>query len=228
MESLVVIGNDKIAVDCLRLLDRRNVRPALVVHADDGGSGGKRLASYCEKSGVDRCSATGLDESTVARITATRPDLILNISSFWIIREPLLSLPTRGIVNFHNGPLPHYRGVNIPSWAIIRGEKQHGVTWHWVEEGIDAGDIIAQRHFAVTDDDTALSLTFRCIVEGTELFDECIDDLLADRAPRRPQLGEGSYFSLRDIPNGGRVPFTATVDSSRPVAEQRSTPLFSQ
>ncbi len=60
--------------------------------------------------------------------------------------------------------------MNIPSWAIINGESKHGVTWHFIDTGIDTGNIIAQKIFPLDKDVTAGRLMSKCIMEGLTLF----------------------------------------------------------
>ena len=58
--------------------------------------------------------------------------------------QAVLAQAKRGAINFHDGPLPRHAGLNAPVWAILEQEKQHGVTWHLIEGGIDEGDIALQ------------------------------------------------------------------------------------
>ena len=65
----------------------------------------------------------------------------MNVHSLFLI-HPWSSAPTIGSFNLHPGPLPEYAGLNVPSWAIYEGEKRsHGVTVHWMDEGVDTGPI---------------------------------------------------------------------------------------
>ena len=57
-----------------------------------------------------------------------------------------LELARQGAVNFHDGPLPAYAGLNAPVWAILNREATHGITWHLIEGGIEElpGPLAAQ------------------------------------------------------------------------------------
>ena len=70
-----------------------------------------------------------------------------------------VAAPTIGSFNLHPGPLPEYAGLNVPSWAIYEGERSHGVTLHWMDEGIDTGPIVWQERFDDRLDDTGLALS---------------------------------------------------------------------
>ena len=69
-----------------------------------------------------------------------------------------MSASLLGFINCHAGALPFYRGRNPINWALINGENKVGVTVHYIDEGIDTGDIIAQDFIEVTDDDDYGSL----------------------------------------------------------------------
>lgn len=57
------------------------------------------------------------------------------------------------IINCHTGKLPFCRGRNILNWALINDEKEFGITVHYVDEGIDTGDIVLQRTYTITDEE---------------------------------------------------------------------------
>ena len=67
-------------------------------------------------------------------------------------------MPKYGAINCHAGKLPDYRGRNILNWALINDEKEFGITVHFIDEGIDTGDIILQESFEIKDSDNYKSL----------------------------------------------------------------------
>lgn len=76
-------------------------------------------------------------------------DIIINQSQN-IIKKELLNIPKIGVLNRHNALLPKNRGRLTPFWVIFNGEKETGVSIHFVEEGIDSGDIVVQKKYNVT------------------------------------------------------------------------------
>ena len=78
------------------------------------------------------------------------PDLNISVSYDQIIRKPLLESAPRGFLNFHAGKLPFYRGRSVLNWALINGEKEIGLTAHYMDEGIDTGDIVLQKSLPVS------------------------------------------------------------------------------
>ncbi len=138
-------------------------------------------------------------------IREIRCDWIISAANIRIIPPEILRLPVHGTLNFHDGPLPRYAGLNVLTRALIEGEDEHGVTWHLVEEGIDTGDIVVQKSVPIRDDDTSQSLSLRCLEAGIEGFDEIVDLLSKpDCLPRRQQnLHERTYFGSSHWPREG-------------------------
>jgi methionyl-tRNA formyltransferase len=59
-----------------------------------------------------------------------------------IFKSEIINLPRLKTINCHAGKLPFYRSRNILNWVLINDEKEFGITVHYVDEGIDTGDII--------------------------------------------------------------------------------------
>lgn len=104
------------------------------------------------------CPASVNSDESLAEIGGFGADLHVSMSYDQILRERLLSLPPRGTLNCHAGALPFYRGRNPLTWAIINGEAEFGVTVHWVDLGIDTGDIVLQIKTPIKPVDTYATL----------------------------------------------------------------------
>ena len=74
------------------------------------------------------------------------PDLIISCRYDYIFDADVIRIPKLGILNIHPGALPFYRGLFSPFHGLKNGEKRLGVTVHWIDEGIDTGNIIAIRY----------------------------------------------------------------------------------
>ena len=99
----------------------------------------------------------------VQKISSYNCDLFISMSFNQIFKKSILSLPKLGTINCHASKLPFYRGRNILNWVLINDEKEFGITVHYVDEGIDTGDIILQKTFPIDDNDdysTLLKLSF--------------------------------------------------------------------
>src|SRR5260221_719096 len=76
-------------------------------------------------------------------------DYLFSVNNSWIVPDVLLRRARRAAINYHDAPLPRYRGLYATSWALLNEEDEHGITWHEMVAGIDEGRILSQRRFAV-------------------------------------------------------------------------------
>ena len=127
-------------------------------------------------------------------------DLFVSMSFNQIFRRSMIETPALGTINCHAGKLPFYRGRNVLNWALINDEREFGITVHYVDEGIDTGDVIRQQCFKITDADDYSSLLERAYIGCADLLDQAIRDILSGSAHRRPQADIhplGFYCSAR-------------------------------
>lgn len=144
----------------------------------------------------------------VETLKALDPDLGVSVAYDQIFRRRLLELPRLGMVNFHAGRLPYYRGRNVINWAIINGERELGITAHFVNEGIDTGEIILQKLLPILWEDTYAEVLAKAVEAIPELMSETLALIARGQAPRKPQpLSGGTYF-------GGRVEGDEWIDWS--------------
>lgn len=112
------------------------------------------LKSYCEKYQIDYIKHKNVNsQEFVSKVRTYNCDLFVSMSFNQIFKSELINLPKYKTINCHAGKLPFYRGRNILNWALINDEKSFGITVHYIDEGIDTGDIILQREFPITDED---------------------------------------------------------------------------
>ncbi|OYU81530.1 MAG: formyl transferase [Flavobacterium sp. BFFFF1] len=111
-------------------------------------------------------------------------DLFVSMSFNQIFRAAILSLPRLGVINCHAGNLPFYRGRNILNWALINDEKQFGITVHYVDEGIDTGDIIKQKSYPITDADDYNSLLEVAHTECASILYDAIKEIQSGKSAR--------------------------------------------
>jgi methionyl-tRNA formyltransferase len=137
------------------------------------------------------------EASAVEQVRALSPDLGLSIAYNQIFRAPVLGLPRFGILNFHAGMLPRYRGRNVINWAILNGEREVGVTAHFVDEGIDTGDILLQRAVPVGWEDTYGDVLCRVVTLMPDLVADAVRAVAAGGFTVRPQPEHGTYFCGR-------------------------------
>jgi methionyl-tRNA formyltransferase len=120
-------------------------------------------------------------------VKSYKADLFVSMSFNQIFKSEILGIPEYGVINCHAGRLPFYRGRNILNWALINDEKNFGITVHYIDEGIDTGDIINQKVYPITDDDDYDSLLKVAYVECASILFETILQIRNGIAIRMPQ-----------------------------------------
>lgn len=137
--------------------------------------------------------------SWLADFKKLQPDLIVSLSASRIFKKEIIELPTYGVINVHSAPLPKYRGLMPSFWQLYNGEEKGAVTIHWMEKGIDSGDIILQRWFDITPDETQDSLIRKGKFIGSELVHEAIEliEKYGKDVPTIPNdESEATYYSF--------------------------------
>lgn len=130
------------------------------------------------------------------------PALVLSVSNLLIFPQEIISQPNLEIFNYHNSLLPLHRGVNAEAWTIYDGDKTAGVTWHKVEGNIDAGRILAQKEFPISEDITSGQLLKRQASEALSLLDWSLGSLLKGNYVLCPQRqGTPSCHKKSESPN---------------------------
>lgn len=82
-------------------------------------------------------------------IAGYEPDLIVSLQANVIFKKPLIELPAKGCLNVHTALLPKYRGLFPTFWVLKNGERETGVSVFFMDEGIDSGPILVQKHVEV-------------------------------------------------------------------------------
>ncbi len=139
------------------------------------------------------------DEAFLARLDELGVDLVVSVAAPQIFRSKLLAVPGRGCINIHNALLPAYQGMLPSFWVLANGERFTGTTVHYMNERVDAGDIILQERFEISDEDTLHSLVCRTKIEmGPRMLLDAIRQIEAGTVDPKPMGSEGSYFSFPD------------------------------
>jgi methionyl-tRNA formyltransferase len=127
------------------------------------------------------------DAPVVQQVRAAAPDLILAIGWTRLLPAAILKIPRLGCVGLHASLLPRYRGRAPVNWAIIKGETETGNTMFFLDEGVDTGDIIAQRRIPILHEDTCATVYDKAAAAAIEMLKENLTLLKEGRAPRSPQ-----------------------------------------
>jgi len=152
----------------------------------------------------------------VERIRKMEPDIIFSFYYRNMVGKEILDLPPAGCLNLHGSLLPPYQGRCPVNWVLIHGEKETGVTLHYMTPRPDDGDIVGQKRVPIDDNDTALSLHKKLATAAGDLLDDLLPKIRENRAERIPQeKSSASYF-------GGRKPEDGEIDWRQDAAGVRN------
>ena len=121
-------------------------------------------------------------------------DYIFSITHLRIIPSNVLKLAKTSAINFHDGVLPGYAGLNVTTWALYNQEKSHGVTWHEMTDDVDEGRILKQTNFELDELETAFTLNAKCYESALSSFTELMSDLVQDKLEPQVQDAAQSAF----------------------------------
>jgi len=198
----IVIGGETLLIACAQLLQERGHDIVAVV------AGAGPVADWARRGGLrlfDR--AADLPSAELGPI-----DYLFSITNLSLLSTEILGLAQRGAVNFHDGPLPAYAGLNTPVWALLAGEQGHGISWHLMTDAVDGGAILAQEAVAIEDQESAASLNMKCFEAGLRSFGRIVQDIDRHISEAVPQMtAPKRMFGRRDLP-----PAAALIDWRMP------------
>jgi len=132
-------------------------------------------------------------------IKRLKPDIILTVFWAYILQPDITNIPPLGCVNFHCAFLPYNRGANPNIWSIIDGSPA-GVTLHYIDAGVDSGDIIAQKQTFVEPVDTAATVYEKMTEAFLPLFQKYWPAIKTGTAVRHKQdSGKKTYHRRADL-----------------------------
>lgn len=185
---VIFMGTPEFALPSLEALRARGEHIISVVTQPDRPQGrGQRMAAPPVKVAA---LAAGIPVQQPAKVRqpeflewcrSAAPDLIVVVAFGQILPKALLEIPRLGCLNVHASLLPKYRGAAPIAWAIIRGERETGITTMQMDPGMDTGPMLLQRSIEIRPDDTAGTLGARLAELGANTLNETLDLLAVGR-----------------------------------------------
>jgi len=135
----------------------------------------RTLKKYAKRYNITYLKHENINsEQFLSVVSQYNCDLFVSMSFNQIFKTEIINLTKYKIINCHAGMLPFYRGRNILNWVLINDEKEFGITVHYVDEGIDTGDIILQRGYNITDNDNYHTLLERAYIGCADILYDAI------------------------------------------------------
>jgi hypothetical protein len=104
-----------------------------------------------------------------------------------ILKRAIFSVPKMGCVNLHKGKVPEYRGLPPGFWELYDRQTSAGVTVHFVDDGLDTGDVAGASEIPIHPKETPESLRKKLDAEGTRLLAQVAGQIASGTLVRRPQ-----------------------------------------
>ncbi|MFH1894731.1 MAG: formyl transferase [Patescibacteria group bacterium] len=140
------------------------------------------------------------NEAYVKKIKKVRPDIIV-VFGTGLLREKIIDICPKKIINMHLGLSPYYRGSATNFWPLHDDKPEYvGVTIHFLDKGIDSGDIIHQGRPEIKVGDNQHSIGCKTIIVGTQLMIKTIEQCMKNKLKSFPQNKEkGKLYFRKDF-----------------------------
>ncbi len=146
-----------------------------------------RLNGFARRRGIPHFFLNRIHDRPTEFLHALRPDILCIAGLSRILRRGDFDIAPLGAINFHPSLLPKYRGPRPFLWQAHQMDLDGGVTIHQVDDGIDTGDILVQKSFAIRPGEPHFSIRSRALKLGSAAMLEALELLSAGRATPRPQ-----------------------------------------
>jgi len=135
------------------------------------------------------------DPENVKILQKEKPDLILVMGWSQLLKKEIIKIPTLGVIGSHPTELPKYKGRAPIPWTILKDLKQSALTFFYIDEGVDDGDILDQRSFPVTDLDDSSTLYKKMTSLGEKMLLENLP-LIKNKSAHRKKQDNSKFIEL--------------------------------
>ena len=190
--KIIFIGGVKFSYEILKTILENNWNISVVFSYDDSKkekiSDFISLDELCSKYNLQNIKVDKINaQNNIEIIKKIEPDIILVMGWSQLLKREIISIPKIGVIGSHPTELPKYRGRAPIPWSILKGLKRSALTFFFIEEGIDNGDIIDQRFFKLSSNDDATSVYKKVESLGKEMILDNLTNLQNGNYTRKKQ-----------------------------------------
>ena len=212
MLKIIFMGTADFGAPVLERLANSKENKVMVITQPDRpqGRGRKILPTPIKKVALDK----GLevfqpenvnDEQSIKRMKEFSPDIMLVVAYGQILSSHILNIPEIGCINIHGSLLPKYRGAAPINRAVINGEKEAGITFMFMDEKIDAGDIIFQEKIDISPEETYGELYYRLSALSAETLPKLLEKIKSGKIERISQDIKEVTFARKMDKEEGKI-----------------------
>jgi methionyl-tRNA formyltransferase len=195
MQNILVMGKGSAAIHAVRIIQEKYFNPTIFAIPDlPPPDWMQNFSTFCKVEGIE-C----IEYENLRNFEPNAFHLGISCFSNHIFTEDEIK-KFEVVLNLHNSPLPKYRGVNPINWALKNGERNHGVSIHRIDGGIDTGDIYSQILFGINPKkDEVIDVYKLALSAGKKLIEFAIENLSV-LTPYAQNSDTSSYYSKSDFP----------------------------
>jgi len=198
--KIVFMGTPKFALPSLGSLIKSEEVIGVVTQPDRPRGRGKKVEPSPVRKAAEKYQLPVYCPSSLYHLPfrnwlkERNPEMIIVVAYGQILPPDILCFPSRGCLNAHASLLPRYRGAAPIEWAIIKGEKNTGVTVIQMNEGLDEGDIVLQEAVGIGPDDTSGVLWEKLASLSAELLLRSLKRIKKGKVKVIPQNNEEATY----------------------------------
>jgi methionyl-tRNA formyltransferase len=130
-------------------------------------------------------------------LTQRSSDLLVSVACPYILKANVLDIPPLGCINIHHAPLPRYKGMMPTFWQLYHGERELGVTIHYMAAKVDEGDALLQESVPVPQGESLHNLIRQSKRHGAHCMAKVLRNLQSNAAQPIPlDHAQGSYYTF--------------------------------
>jgi methionyl-tRNA formyltransferase len=131
-------------------------------------------------------------------VVGKKYDLGLSFSNFHILKNEQISSFEHGVINFHGAPVEWYKGSAVPAYHILHGDEPvWGYTYHYVDEGLDTGNIIKQILYDIPKGLTSEEIDKSVVVNALEGVHDFFDYILLKKLNPKTILNQNTVGAIK-------------------------------
>jgi methionyl-tRNA formyltransferase len=205
--KILFAGNKERGISCLNaIIDKYGVVGIIANPPSSESTQKNSFAEFSKTQGLPLFQPENAnDPKFLGSIKKVNPELIVLAGYGQIVKKDFISLAKFGCINLHAGKLPEYRGSSPMNWALINGEKEFTISIIQIDEGVDTGDILIEKSFQISINDTIKELHEKANEAFPELLTSVIEKIKQGTLnPKKQNKSKSSYYPLR-FPDDGLI-----------------------
>jgi methionyl-tRNA formyltransferase len=197
---LICLVNNYLGWQALDYLRTKAEIAAVVIHPPERAKFHNEIVACAHSAGARIFLARDLgDGDALQQVRELKAKMGISVMYGYLLKKDFLEMLPLGCLNLHPGYLPYNRGAHPNVWSIVEGTPA-GVTLHYVDEGIDTGDIVRQKAVAVACNDTGESLYHKLESAALDLLKETWPAIERGQIQRVAQHREqGTFHRQADL-----------------------------